>query len=560
MSFVHTIFLPFLSLSALLSLFVGAHIYWHRGETIGGRWLLLVFGGQATWSLAYALQLTRTQASSWLFLEKFVVTGATVVVAGLLLFVLTYTGYEQRLSPLRLTGVLFPFLAGLVVAWTNPFHELFWQLEPRPEVLVAASSRYLQFTPGSVYTPWQIYLLLVVIGVLLMLGAKYVRSRSLHRAQVGLMFVGVLLPLVGNLLFTAVDAATLAIDITPVLFFATNLSLVVALKRYRMLDSVPISQHALLEQLAEGVIVTDEQAEVLHCNQAAIDMFGNGLVGERLDACLPLDRDIPDRNSPETTEFSTVIDGRQRHFDVNRTPYTDHRGEHRGAIFVFQDVTDREKRATELARQNERLDRFASVVSHDLQNPLHVAKGHLELARDESQHASDALDSVAAAHDRMETLIHDLLVLARHGDAIDEPEPVALDALADTCWQTVETTDATLATETEQTIRADPSRLRQLLGNLFQNATEHGGGNVTVTVGEMPDGFYVEDDGSGIPDDERDRVFDPGHSTRHDGTGIGLDIVETVARAHGWEITLTASDAGGARFEITGVTVLSGGE
>jgi len=74
---------------------------------------------------------------------------------------------------------------------------------------------------------------------------------------------------------------------------------------------------------------------------------------------------------------------------------------------------------------------------------------------------------------------------------------------------------------------------------------------VTVTVGTLPDGFYIEDDGPGIPADEREDVFDAGYSTTEDGTGFGLSIVEEIADAHGWEIRAAEGSNGGVRFEIT---------
>jgi signal transduction histidine kinase len=66
-----------------------------------------------------------------------------------------------------------------------------------------------------------------------------------------------------------------------------------------------------------------------------------------------------------------------------------------------------------------------------------------------------------------------------------------------------------------------------------------------------------EIDGPGIPEDRRDRVLEAGYSTAENGTGLGLDIVREIAEAHGWEITVTESETGGARFDITGVTVVS---
>ncbi len=107
--------------------------------------------------------------------------------------------------------------------------------------------------------------------------------------------------------------------------------------------------------------------------------------------------------------------------------------------------------------------------------------------------------------------------------------------------------------DTSATAKADENRLRQLFGNLFRNAIEHGGNDVTITVGDLDDGFYVADNGSGIPDEERDQVFEAGHTSAETGTGLGLSIVKEIADAHDWTVSATESSEGGARFEIIGV-------
>ena len=218
---------------------------------------------------------------------------------------------------------------------------------------------------------------------------------------------------------------------------------------------------------------------------------------------------------------------------------------------VAQNVSERVKNKRTLERQNERLEEFASIISHDLRNPLRVANGRLELIREECE--SDHIDDVGQALDRMDTLIKDLLTLAREGEQIGETEPVGLADVAKTSWQTVSTEQATLETDTTQAIQANRSRFQQLFENLYRNAVEHGGDDVIVSVGAMDDGFYIADTGSGIPESKREDVFDAGYSTNEDGTGFGLRIVKQIADAHGWEITVTESEQGGARFEITGV-------
>ena len=207
-----------------------------------------------------------------------------------------------------------------------------------------------------------------------------------------------------------------------------------------------------------------------------------------------------------------------------------------------------------LQRQNERLDNFTSVVSHDLRSPLEVATGRITLAREEceSTHLADAADAL----ERMDTLIENLLTIAREGTPVQETETVQLSQIAEDCLPYVETAGATLNTETEHSLRADRSRLNQLLENLVRNAIEHGGDQVTITIGDLADGFYVADDGTGIPSAEQEKVFEAGYSTAENGTGFGLNIVQEIIKAHGWEISVTASEDGGARFEVSNVDLV----
>jgi PAS domain S-box-containing protein len=205
-----------------------------------------------------------------------------------------------------------------------------------------------------------------------------------------------------------------------------------------------------------------------------------------------------------------------------------------------------------LERKNERLENLASVVSHDLMNPLTIAQARIEFVADELQ--NEHVDAVADSLDRIESLVDDLTTLARQGDVIDERTRVDLAAAAEAAWGNVPTDEATLALDTAGlAVSADESRLKQALENLFDNAVDHGGDGVRVSVGRLDDGFYVADDGPGIPPAEREAVFRMGYTTDDDGSGIGMAIVDEVVAAHGWSIAATTDESGGARFEVTGV-------
>ncbi|WP_256392914.1 ATP-binding protein [Natronoarchaeum rubrum] len=215
---------------------------------------------------------------------------------------------------------------------------------------------------------------------------------------------------------------------------------------------------------------------------------------------------------------------------------------------IGRDVTDRRDIERRLERQNEQLETFARTVSHDLRNPLAVSKGFLELEREERD--TENLAEVAAALDRMERIVDDVLAVARQGHEATDVTPVSLAAIAESAWSTTDTGGATLALETERTLRADEERLRRLLENLFRNSVEHGGDAVTITVEDTPKGFAVVDDGVGIDADDLERAFEVGVSGTAEGNGLGLDIVRTIADAHGWTVAAVESDDGGARIEF----------
>jgi len=226
------------------------------------------------------------------------------------------------------------------------------------------------------------------------------------------------------------------------------------------------------------------------------------------------------------------------------------------------------EQAEELERKNERLEEFTSIVSHDLRNPLNVALGRVEYVR--SRREDEHLATAEQALERMESIIEETLVLARQGHDVTDPSQLSLPEMVGKCWQNVQTGDATLSTEFggDYVVAADRERLAHVFENLFTNAVEHGSTSpgsqarpdagqhgddaVTIRVGPLSDGtgFYVEDDGPGIPSSDRETVFETGYTTADDGTGFGLSLVRDIVEAHGWTIEITAGADGGARFEI----------
>jgi signal transduction histidine kinase/DNA-binding response OmpR family regulator len=205
--------------------------------------------------------------------------------------------------------------------------------------------------------------------------------------------------------------------------------------------------------------------------------------------------------------------------------------------------------------------------------------------------------ALARRDERLGTLVEDIRALARPTEAAVDAEPVDLEGVMADAWERVDTGAANAVVTTDRVARADRARLRRLLEHLVRNCVDHGstGGRTrtngdrtgrtstngqsgdaadpdstgnggvqnddptrdtsgpTVRLGAFEGGFYVEDDGPGIPPGRRETVFEPGHSTRPDGTGLGLTVVERLAEAHGWSVSVAEGTDGGTRVAFTGV-------
>ncbi|ESS07426.1 MAG: PAS sensor histidine kinase [uncultured archaeon A07HB70] len=330
------------------------------------------------------------------------------------------------------------------------------------------------------------------------------------------------------------------------------------------LDAVTSQYQALIENFPDGAVyLFDSDLRYVRAGGkelSAVGLSADDIVGKQPHDLFP--QEVADETVAHYREtlagdggtFEQSFGGEQ--YRVRTVPVRDDDGAVVYGMAVAQNVTERIEQRQALAKQNERLEEFTGIVSHDLRNPLSVAQGRIDLAREECE--SDHLDRAADAVDRSQALIDDLLTLAREDGTVHDLKPVALAGVAERSWQTVSTGTATLDVDATRAVRADRSRLRQLFENLYRNAVEHGGEDVAVRVGETDDGFYVADTGPGIPDADRDRVFDAGYSTADDGTGFGLRIVEQVVDAHGWAVDVAESERGGARIEITGVDAADG--
>ncbi|RIK07248.1 MAG: two-component sensor histidine kinase [Acidobacteria bacterium] len=221
------------------------------------------------------------------------------------------------------------------------------------------------------------------------------------------------------------------------------------------------------------------------------------------------------------------------------------------------------------AESEERLRRFVADASHELRTPTAAIRGYAELYRSgaaaDPEAVEHAMERIEGEAIRMGELVENLLLLAR----LDQGRPLRHDRV-DLAQLVVDAVSDAKAVEPERPIEiegiapavvtGDEARLRQVFSNLMSNALVHtpAATPIHVTV-QLTDGsvhIIIEDEGDGIPEDERIRIFDrftrleAGRSRETGGAGLGLSIVASIVQAHGGSVSASPSSYGGARFEV----------
>ena len=351
---------------------------------------------------------------------------------------------------------------------------------------------------------------------------------------------------------------------------ATNLGTLVqrkqqedALKQHRKelvrrRDQLQTELNEIFDRVNEAFFGLNTEWEITYVNpraEAALQHSADELIGQHIWDAFPAAADSTFQEQYEyametqtAVTFEEYYDPLESWFEVRAYP------SETGLSVYFRDITERKESEHELKRQNERLDHFASMLAHELRNPVNIGQIYSQQLPAEAD--QEAVEYITEAFDRIEAMIDVMLVVTRGDEAVAESAPIQLADVAREAWDDVDTAEATLEVTVDKMIRGDETYIRHLFRNLFENAVVHGGADVTVTVGELPTGFYVADDGAGIPADDREAVLEAGYTTAASkgGTGLGLAFVRELAEVYEWDYLVTDSEDGGARFEFRNIT------
>ncbi|MBX0304092.1 sensor histidine kinase [Haloarcula salinisoli] len=570
-------------LSTALALLI-AGVAWQQRATRGARTYTVLMVTLAVWSTLYVGQLlvpTVAGKRPW-FVARHAMS--PLFAMAFWVFAAQYTDRRELLDRRLLAPIVAVGLAFVGLVLVNP-GELYWSALALDTM---GALFLLELTLGPLFWLNCVYIFGVVGVAHVLIVSTWKRTFASYRPQLLVLTVVGSVEFGLSVLFLS-EHTTLLPALNPwpnvqlITYGATIAAIPIGWSYVNdfFFDIQPLARQAVIESMDDAVYIVDREGTIRYTNPP-----GNRLLGRSPDADAPTEpvetafaarptllscyeQSVAGTPVDDDTILACEIDGEQRFYDIGVSTIENSTGEGAGVVVVGRDITEERRqrgqlqvRTAQLERQNERLDQFGQFVSHDLRNPIQVASGYVELAR-ETEDLS-RLDDVDRAIRRMSEMVEELRELTTvDRDSLDA-DRVNVAQTAHTAWAHVDTGDAALRVSENAIIIADPDYLLHIFENLFRNSMEHGlpeetgaalgdGGGLTVTVGPLDGGFFIEDDGVGIPEDERDAVLDHGYTTTNEGTGLGMSIVRTIADAHEWTVSVTESDAGGARFEFRNV-------
>ncbi|NJN19453.1 MAG: GNAT family N-acetyltransferase, partial [Oscillochloris sp.] len=546
-------------------------------------WLLLSTA-VGCWSIFYGMELMRGD-QAWIMLWVRLEYIAIVVVSpAWLLFALVYSGREQWFRPLRLSALFAVPLIGLILAWSNRYHGLFWQ-----EVRIAMHGDLMLFSPvyGIGFWSYTIvsYSYLIVGGAVLVRDLFKRPQRS--RGAVLALLAAMAAPLVGNLIYLMEIPPFADIDATPLGFAVSCAAAAIAISRLHLFDLTPIARSTVAEQIADGIVVLNEYELLVDLNQSAAHTLGaavDALIGRSASEVFADWPDLTNRlRFVSGDEILRVHHHNDHWLSVRITPIYDKPGRLRGVLLVWRNISTEHQ--TELALRmaketaeaaNRAKTAFLANTSHELRTPLTAILGYsqlmqLRLQRGEYAELPSDLHAIEDAGARLMEHIRNLLQLAQieagstRLQLVETSVTILFDDVREAGRKLAERRNNRLVVQMPAptaTIRTDPLRLFEVLLHLIDNAakfTENG--TITLTFEQVPGPqgnlalFHISDTGVGLRDAEFTSMFttfnEPDEQKRrvHGGMGIGLAISLQLSRLLGGDVGAAKPDRPRCRLD-----------
>ncbi|OPY32857.1 MAG: sensory histidine kinase AtoS [Methanoregula sp. PtaU1.Bin006] len=521
---------------------------------------ILMMAAITIWTGCYAVQLASADLPTNLLITAILYPAIVTTPVAWLLIVLCYTGYDHLLSR-RNTALLFVVPAiVLALLYTNPFHKLYYT-GYTPGTLAGAV--VWDFTHGPFFWLQVAYAYLCIAVAFVLILQRFFTSPAIYRRQMVLMVLATGIPLSANILYVLDLNPFPGLDITPFMFAATGILMVVGILRFHLFTLAPVAYPLIFTAIEDAVIVLDRNDLVSDLNPAARKILRSGSrypVGEPAGEVLPPDiAEFPacDGTGDGAVRHAVIAgnDGILRDYEITCRPILTGVGGYGGRLFMLRDVTERKKTRTAIERANRKLNLLSSITRHDMLNKLTALGGFLDMALVEKD--PEIQRKYLVAMEKITRMFQTELEFTRDYQDLGIHEPV---------WQDVEKLVRAKAellpaqgVRVESEIRPAGLEifadllLEKVFYNLIDNALRYGGEAMTeIRVSSRKENrelvIVFADNGMGIPAAEKSRIFTKGFGKN---TGLGLFLSQEILSITGITITENGEPGKGARFVIT---------
>ncbi|WP_067049498.1 histidine kinase N-terminal 7TM domain-containing protein [Methanofollis ethanolicus] len=546
---------PLLLISAALTAVLSV-IAWKNRQSPGGKALTIFLSAATLWSAAYALELSAADLESNLLFTDIEYFGIAVVPPAFLAFALSYTGREHLLTRSRvLLLALFPALT-IIAVLSNDLHHLYYTGFTSS---IDGGAVIWLFHYGPLFWIYWIIAALLILAALVLLITHLLDAPAAYRSQIGLLLIACIVPLIADVLYVLKTGPVPGLDLTPVGFLVTGLTLEAATIRYQFFSVTPVARSLLPGVMTDSMIVLDDSGRIVDVNSSAAVIAG---LPEEAAIGMPFDRVFPSLKSVvagcteeagrSEAEVEMTVIGQARVFISRCQRMKETSRNMAGYLVVLHDVTDLLHEKAALKKVNEKLGLLADITRHDILNQLTAVTGYMDLAI-ESEDIAEIRGDLGKSRAAAENVRHQL-EFARDYSSLGRGSPQWFDLVAAAQSALVYAGQNGMRTGiscTGVTIYADPL-IERTLFNLAHNAVAYSATatefRISCTIASDGLVIVVEDNGIGVPDEEKEIIFRRGVG-KH--TGLGLFMVREILGITGMTIREIGTPGQGARFEIS---------
>ena len=531
-----------LILLLFLSIVVGtatAILAWREYPKPGTLPLVALLVGQNWWSIAIVFRLQTEGLSTKLFWNNLAWIGVALIPVAWLLFSLEYAGRDRiiRRPLLWLLSVVPVITMGLVLVW--PFQDFLVVTEA-----VVGSNGILRIEYGGLWfavISGYTYLL-GVIGIIVLL--ELIQSRLIaFRRQAFALLVGMSFPYLTNLLYLFDVIPHVGIDPTPIGFAVSGVAFLLAIKRYKLLDTSPAANRQarklVFDRMQEGVVVVDANDHVVDINNPAETFFGGdriSVLGNDAEDLIPQYDRVPTEGALEET-LTLRADGGEKHLQVESTPIRSSQDAIIGRVISIYDVT-------EFVRRQQRLEVLNRVHRHNIRTETNLILGHAErMSGEESELVQEHAMEIDRIGQKSRRAI-DLFEKANENRFSVSLETILDGAIREASEQN---TSATVSFDRPGEGLLVSNLLEAPLRNAVENAVVHGEAPDVDVTARRSDGtavITIRDDGPGISDYELDVIRSGTETDLEHTSGLGLWIIKWGVDLAGGTVSFESGDSG----------------